>query len=151
MEWAISLGFFGLFISCFIAATILPFSSEIVVATFLALKPDAPMEILFIASAGNFLGGLTCYWIGMLGKEEWIRRLGVKQQSITKYEHFIHKYGAFMALLCWMPFIGDILAVALGFFRVRFFWTALYMFAGKFARYYVCIFLTDYFIKILAQ
>ncbi|MBQ0081255.1 MAG: DedA family protein [Alistipes sp.] len=147
MEWAISLGFFGLFLSCFIAATILPFSSEIVVATFLALKPDAPIEILLIASAGNFLGGLTCYLIGMLGKKEWISRLGVEQQSILRCESYIKKYGALTALLCWVPFLGDLLAVALGFFRVRFTPMAICMFLGKFGRYYVCIYLTDYFLK----
>lgn len=91
--------------------------------------------VIVVATVGNFLGGLTSYGIGRLGKWEWIERLGANPEKIARHKVKIDKYGAWVALLSWVPFIGDILAVALGFFRVRFVPSALFMFVGKFGRF----------------
>ena len=62
-EW----GYIGMFISAFLAGTILPFSSEAVLLACIGLGLD-PVWSTISTTAGNALGGLTCYWIGHLGK-----------------------------------------------------------------------------------
>ena len=91
--------------------------------------------VVAVATAGNFLGGLTSYGIGRLGKWEWIERLGVKPETLAKQKSKVDKYGSLVALLSWVPFVGDVLAVALGFYRVAFIPSAVYMFIGKAGRF----------------
>ena len=67
-------GYFGMFLSAFLAGTILPFSSEAVLLACVGLGLD-PVWSTIATTAGNVLGGLTCYWIGHLGKMEWIRKI----------------------------------------------------------------------------
>ena len=68
-------GYWGLFFSAFIAGSILPFSSEAVMIVLVHMGLD-PVLCVAAASLGNTLGGMSCYWIGTLGKSEWITRLG---------------------------------------------------------------------------
>ena len=63
-------GYWGLFFSAFIAGSILPFSSEAVMIVLVHMGLD-PVLCVAAASLGNTLGGMSCYWIGTLGKSEW--------------------------------------------------------------------------------
>lgn len=134
MDWLLELGYLGLFIGAFLASTIVPFSADVLLIGML-VAGGSPWIVIAVATVGNFLGGLTSYGIGRLGKWEWIERFGAKPESINKYKAKIDKYGAWMALLSWVPFIGDVLAIALGFFRVRFVPSAIFMLIGKFGRF----------------
>ena len=67
MEFLIEYGYIGVFIASFLAATILPFSSEVVL-TGVLLAGAAYAPCMLSATLGNFLGGMSCYWLGMLGK-----------------------------------------------------------------------------------
>ncbi len=134
MSWLTDLGYFGLFIGAFLAATVVPFSSDFLLIGMLALG-GSPWIVIAVATAGNFLGGLTSYGIGRLGKWEWIEKLGVKPETLEKQKSKIDKYGAWIALLSWVPFIGDVFAVALGFYRTKFLPSAIFMFIGKFGRF----------------
>ena len=136
----INLGYLGLFIACFLAATILPFASEAVLALFLAASFD-PVICLIVATTGNSLGGLTNYGLGMLGKPNALRKIYKSPQRYTRMVSAVDKYGYWLGLLSWTPFIGDPLTIALGFFRVRFLPFLLLMIIGKFLRYFVLIFL----------
>ena len=69
----VAYGYLGLFIASFLAATVVPFSSELVF-TALVLGGLDPWICVLVATAGNWLGGLTCYWLGSLGKLEWIEK-----------------------------------------------------------------------------
>ena len=73
MEWLEGLGLFGLFIGTFIAATIFPFSSDALYIGILAAT-DNPLGCLLAGTAGNWLGSVLTYWIGWLGKWEWIEK-----------------------------------------------------------------------------
>lgn len=73
MEFLIAYGYIGVFIASFLAATILPFSSEVVL-TGVLLAGSAYWPCMIAATLGNFLGGMSCYWLGMLGKVEWIEK-----------------------------------------------------------------------------
>ena len=68
-----SYGLWGMFIAAFLAGSILPFSSEAVMIALLAVG-ISPWLLLLSASAGNSLGGITCYYIGRLTTPERDRK-----------------------------------------------------------------------------
>ncbi len=133
-----SLGLFGLFLASFLAATILPFSSELILAFFMTKGID-PWLCFMLALAGNFLGGSTNFWIGKLGNPNWLKKVGVSEETIFKRKHWIEKRGAFIAFFSWVPIIGDPLIVALGFFKSSPIKTHLWMFIGKAIRYLIIV------------
>jgi membrane protein YqaA with SNARE-associated domain len=135
---AFELGYLGLFITCFLAATILPIASEVFLITMLAAKYD-PLSSLLIASTGNTLGSYLNFGIGYIGNPEWLKKLRVKQKTIESWKASIQKYGVWLALLSWLPIVGDIIGIALGFFRANIFWSFLFMAIGKFIRYLVVV------------
>ena len=138
-----SLGLIGLFLATFLAATILPFSSEAILLFFLSKNVD-PILCLTIATLGNSLGGLTNYVLGRLGNPLWLTYIGVKQDKILKREKWAIKYGSFLAFFSWTPFIGDPLLVVLGYFRSKPLPTLLWMTTGKLLRYLV-LFIVYYY------
>ncbi|MDX2359419.1 MAG: YqaA family protein [Crocinitomicaceae bacterium] len=135
----LALGFIGLFLVCFLAATILPLTSEGVLVLFLISGFD-PFTCLVVASAGNILGGLTNYWLGMIGHPDMIKKRFKKPESYKRLRNAIDKYGYWLGLLSWTPILGDPLTIAVGFFRVRFWPFLLLMSLGKIARYWIIIF-----------
>ena len=135
---AFELGYLGLFITCFLAATILPIASEVFLITMLAAKYD-PLSSLLIASTGNTLGSYLNFGIGYIGNPDWLKKLRVKQKTIESWEASIQKYGVWLALLSWLPIVGDIIGIALGFFRANIFWSFIFMAIGKFIRYLVVV------------
>lgn len=81
-----SLGLLGLFIAAFLAATVLPFSSEVVFSAVVLAGLNL-WTCSFVATLGNWLGGMTCYWVGMLGKIEWIEKyLKIKKRKCKRYK-----------------------------------------------------------------
>ncbi len=131
-----------MFVSAFLAATLLPLSSDIVLAALVVAGMD-PTGLFAAALAGNWLGGMTSYYLGRLGKWSWIERyLRVKPATVERLRKWIDKYGAVFALITWLPGIGDPLAVALGFARTPVVGTALWMLLGKGLRYAIIIWLT---------
>ena len=120
MEWLLNLGYFGLFLGSFVAATVVPFSSDVQLVAMLAAGGNVWFCVA-VATLGNWLGGLTSYWLGWLGKWEWIEKyMRVRHETLIKHKSKVDRYGAWLALLTWLPFIGDIFAIALGFYRVDF-------------------------------
>lgn len=131
----LSLTYGGLFVSSFLAATLLPFSSEAVLVALL-LAGYNPMHCVIAATLGNGLGGMSSYGIGYLGNMAWIERyLRVEAEQIQRIRRQIARFGSLLAFFSWLPLVGDLIAVALGFFKVRPVGVAIYMFAGKALRY----------------
>lgn len=133
-----SLGLAGLFLASFLAATILPFSSEIVLIFFLSQKIN-PLLCYILALTGNVLGGSTNFFIGKIGNPKWLQKVGVSENMIIKRQVWVEKYGAFLAFFSWIPVIGDPLLVFLGFFRSNFYKTHFWMILGKAIRYFVIV------------
>ena len=130
-----SLGLWGLFIGTFLAATIVPFSSDALYIAVLAITKN-PTGCLLVGTLGNWLGSLTTYWLGRLGKWEWVEKyLKVKKETLEKQKRYVDKYGVWLGLLCWVPVVGDMFAIALGFYRADSFWCAVTMLIGKFLRF----------------
>ena len=128
------IGYWGLFISSFLAATIIPVASEALLILMLSMGYD-PIISLISATIGNTLGGWLNYMIGRMGNLYWLKVFGATLERINKWKNKVNKYGSWMALFSWLPFIGDVLGIALGFFRARILPTFLFIFIGKFLRY----------------
>lgn len=122
--------YFGLFGNSFLSATLLPFSSEPLLITLLAWQ-YSPFWCIVIASLGNSLGGLTNLLLGRGSRTFFEKRATKKPYA----EQFIHKYGAWVAWLSWVPFIGDPLLVAAGYYKTPLLTTIVFMTAGKIVRY----------------
>ena len=132
-----SLGLVGLFIGAFLAATILPFSSDALYVAVLAATGE-PVACLVVGTAGNWLGSVFSYYIGRIGKWEWIEKwFRVKPETLQRQKVKIDRYGVWLALICWVPIIGDVIAIALGFYKVQPLMCFVLMLVGKFARFLV--------------
>jgi len=135
MSSLIGLGYLGLFIAAFLAATILPFSSEIVFTGVVYAGFDL-WTCTIVATIGNFLGGMTCYYMGKLGKVEWMEKyLKIKKEKIDNMQKFLEGKGAWTAFFVFLPGVGDIIAVAMGYMRANIWIVAISMFLGKLIRY----------------
>lgn len=132
-----SLGLLGLLIGSFLAATIFPFSSDALYVAILAAT-QRPVACLLVGTLGNWLGSVLTFWIGWIARWEWLEKwFKVKRETLEKQKHLIDKWGIWLALLCWVPFIGDVFAIALGFYRCNPWWCMVLMLIGKFARFLI--------------
>ena len=139
IQFLIDWGYGGMFLSAFLAGTVLPFSSEVVLLACVALGLD-PVWSTLATTSGNVLGGLTCYWIGRLGKMEWIEKyFRVDKKKHDKAAGFIHGKGSWMALFSFLPVIGDALLIALGLMKANVWIVTLAMGIGKLARYAIIV------------
>lgn len=135
IEFLIEYGYIGVFLAAFLAATILPFGSEPVIIGVLAAGAS-PVPVLIAATIGNFLGGMSCYWLGWLGKRQWIvQYLKMPREKVDKWTAWLQGKGSWMAFFVFLPGVGDFFAVALGLLKANVWGVALWMFAGKFLRY----------------
>ena len=130
-----NLGYLGLFISAFLAATVLPFSSEAILGILVHQKYNIPL-LVAVATVGNSLGGITTFLLGYLGKMEWLEKyFRVKKEKILSFKKYSDKYGAYLGILSWMPIIGDVVGVGLGFFKAKPIPVIFWMTLGRFLRY----------------
>lgn len=132
-EW----GYAGLFIAAFLAGSVLPFSSEVVLGLLIAAGYDT-IGCTAAATAGNWLGGMTCYYIGRLGKTVWIEKyLKLSHEKLEKAQRFLQGKGSVMGFFSFVPGIGDAIVVALGLMRANLLGVSLSMLLGKGIRYYL--------------
>ena len=135
VQWLTDWGYFGLFISALLAGSILPFSSEAVMVALVKVGLSPALCILS-ATLGNTIGGMTCYYMGHIGRIDWIEKyFKIKKEKIDKMQHFLQGKGALMAFFAFLPFVGEAIAFALGWMRSNLALTAASMFAGKLMRY----------------
>lgn len=140
-------GYVGLFLAAFLAATILPFASEFVFTAVVWQMGSDPWICVAVATVGNTLGGMTCYWLGLMGKLEWIEKyLHIKKEKIDHWVQRLHNHGDWIAFFSFLPGVGDFIAVASGFLRCNV-WTVLVAMAlGKLGRYIVWMYFQGLFI-----
>ena len=137
MEGLFDYTLWGLFLASFLSATVIPFSSEAMLS-FLIVKGTDPYAAVLVASAGNWVGGMSSYAIGYMGKWVWIEKyLRIKRVTIEKWNELLYNRGAILAFLSWLPLVGEVFAVGLGLLRSNIIITASAMFAGKLLRYII--------------
>lgn len=128
-------GLYGLFAGSFLSSLFIPLGADILFVGLLAAGIN-PWECLFVATLGGWFGGLVIYYIGYYGNPEKIRRtFRIKPGQLEKQKNKIDKYGVLMALLVWVPVIGDLANIALGFYRIKPKTTLLLMFIGRMVRF----------------
>ena len=137
MEWLINLGYSGLFIGAYLAGTILPFSSDIFLISVMALGTN-PWICLLVTTVGNWLGLMTTYLLGWLGKWVWLERwFKVKRERLYEQKKIIDRYGLWIAVFTWIPVVGIAGLVALGFYKVKPKLTIIVLLLGCFGRFLI--------------
>lgn len=128
------MAYLNLFLSAFLAATLLPAQSE---AMLLYLLGDYPAWALIgVASVGNILGSCVNFWLGRnVQRFMYHRFFPFKPEQITKAQVRYHRYGVYSLLLSWMPIIGDPLTLIAGVMRERFWRFLLLVSIAKTTRY----------------
>ena len=135
----IDYGPWGMFASAFLSGSILPFSSEAVMVALLAAGVN-PWILFAAASAGNTLGGVTCYYVGRMVPADRVQHIfHIKESHMQRAHTLVARWGAWMGLLCWVPIIGDALLVTLGIMRSNPLTTNLTMLVGRTLRYAVVL------------
>lgn len=125
-------GLASLFVSSFLAATLLPGGSEAVLFGVLKLHPQLYWPALGLATLGNTLGGMTSYVLGRFLPQ---RVEDPGHPRLQRALAWTRAHGTPALLLAWAPVIGDALCVAAGWLRLNAWWSALWMGLGKFLRY----------------
>ena len=111
------LGYIILSATAFLAATVVPFSSEAAVLGALALGGD-PVWVFLAASVGNCLGGLSTVALGWW----WARAAQARLAQSARGERvaaWAQRYGAWCLWASWLPLVGDAVLLAAGVFRLN--------------------------------
>jgi len=133
----INLGYLGIFLAAFIASTLLPAPSELILIVAFENNFNVYLVIL-IATLGNVLGSLTNYYIGYFSNsEKLIKKFNLNQTKIDTWTHKSETYGFWLGLLAWLPFIGDPLMAVVGFLKVKIIPLTLTITFGKLTRYII--------------
>ncbi|BCA81170.1 YqaA family protein [Desulfuromonas sp. AOP6] len=124
-----------LFAASFLAATILPFSSEVILFALLR-EGYPPFVLLATATLGNTLGSFANYglgrWLLHYRDRRWFYFSG---EQIDKGQRWFQHYGFWVLLLAWLPVVGDALTLVAGVMKVRVWLFLLLVAIGKGLRY----------------
>ncbi len=141
IDFLIQWGYLGMFLSAVLAGSVVPFSSEAVLAALVLPSTGLnPVICLIAASVGNLLGSLTCYGMGRLGRMDWLEKyFHMKREKVEHMQAYLNGRSAFMAFFAFLPIIGSVIAVALGFLRSNIWVVSASMLLGKVLRYVLVI------------
>lgn len=128
----------GLFLSAFLAATILPVSSEVVLGALLVGGCEELWLLVAVASLGNTAGAVVNWLLGrFLAHYHGRSWFPINEQQYARASAWFGRFGIWSLLFAWVPIVGDPLTVVAGLLKVRF-WPFLALVAiGKTARYIV--------------
>ena len=131
----LSFGYFGLFLSALVAATLLPMGSEAVLYT-LASQGFNPLWLLLVATSGNVLGSCVNYAIGFWLHDRYQAKASPRNKKRLKQaEGLFQRYGVWSLLFAWLPVIGDPLTLIAGVLKTRFLHFLILVTIGKCFRY----------------
>ena len=127
--------YFGLFVSGFLSATLLPGSSEALIA-YLASQGSDPLALLVAATLGNTLGALVNYLLGRFCLAFRHRRwFPISTAALARGEAWFARYGVWSLLLSWLPLVGDPLTFVAGILKTRLPLFLVLVALGKAGRY----------------
>ncbi|TFZ06481.1 DedA family protein [Ramlibacter henchirensis] len=128
-------GLSTLFVVAFVSATLVPIGSEPALFGLLKLNPELFWPAVFVATAGNTLGGIVDWWMGY-GAHQVVDKWGHSRSHIKAIE-WLEKLGPRACLLSFLPVVGDPLCAVAGWLRLAFWPCVAWMVVGKFLRYVV--------------
>ena len=129
--------YLSLFSISFLAATILPFSSELTLAGLIATSNYDNLLLLIVASFGNVLGSVVNWVLGFYSRNLTTKKwFPFKDKQIENSSKWFSKFGKWSLLFAWVPVIGDPLTLAAGLLRVKFIEFLILVMIGKISRYY---------------
>lgn len=138
--------YLSLFLSAFLSATLLPGSSEILLAGLLTQGYGA-LPLWFWATVGNTLGSLVNWLLGRyllhFQNRKWFP---FKKPSMQRSQAWFRKYGVWSLLLAWMPVVGDAVTFIAGVMKVRLDLFLLLTAIGKALRYAIILGMTGWLI-----
>ena len=130
------IGYLSLFTISFLAATILPLSSELMLASMLSIESYNRTLLIIFSSLGNILGSVFNWVLGFyfikLQNKKWFP---FKKKQISKSSLWFEKYGKWSLLFAWVPVIGDPLTFVAGTMKTKFLTFIILVSVGKIARY----------------
>lgn len=139
--------YFSLFFVSFLAATLVPAGSEILLLGLASAGHD-PWQLWLWATLGNTLGSMVNYALGRYLLHYQDRRwFPIKPKTLAASQHWFQRYGIWSLLLAWAPIFGDALTFIAGIMRVPFHWFVVLVFIGKGARYAILLGLLDWLIS----
>ena len=134
--------YLSLFFISFLAATVLPFSSELTLAGLISTSNYDNLLLLVVASFGNVLGSVFNWSLGFysrnLSAKKWFP---FKETQIERSSKWFSKFGKWSLLFAWLPIVGDPLTFVAGLLRVRFFDFIILVAIGKVSRYLIVFYL----------
>ena len=134
--------YLSLFIISFLAATILPFSSELTLAGLIASSNYDNLLLLIVASSGNVLGSIVNWALGFYSRNLITKKwFPFKETQIEKSSIWFRKFGKWSLLFAWVPIVGDPLTLVAGMLRVKFIDFIILVAIGKVSRYFVVFYL----------
>jgi membrane protein YqaA with SNARE-associated domain len=134
--------YLSLFSISFLAATILPFSSEITFAGLIATSNYDNLLLLIVASFGNILGSVVNWALGFYSRNFTTKKwFPFKANQIENSSKWFNKFGKWSLLFAWVPIIGDPLTLVAGLLRVKFLEFIILVTIGKFSRYFLIYYL----------
>ncbi|KAB0664531.1 DedA family protein [Oryzomonas japonica] len=141
-DWLNQPGYTALFALSFLASTLVPLGSEWLLVLML-VKGYEPLTTVATATAGNYLGAVTTWLIGMYGGRWLIEKvLRISQEQEERARSRYRRYGAFSLLFSWLPVIGDPLCMVGGMMRINFGLFSVLVASGKLLRYAVTAWIT---------
>ena len=134
----------ALFASAFLAATILPFSSEAVLATLAAAEGADALLLWAVASIGNTAGSAVNWGLGRFALHWQGRRwFPASPAGLARARARFLRYGVWTLLFAWVPVVGDPLTVVAGLLRVNFWGFLVLVAIGKAGRYAAVLLLAE--------
>ncbi|MDH5229219.1 MAG: DedA family protein [Gammaproteobacteria bacterium] len=128
-----------LFFSALISATLFPGGSEALLI-YLALEQQySHLQLLFIVSSGNILGGMSSWLLGWYLAKRFPQKQWLKPKQ-QKAQHLVKQWGGPVLIFSWLPIIGDPLCLLAGWLRINWFLALIFISLGKIARYSVILF-----------
>ena len=134
--------YLSLFGISFLAATILPFSSELSLAGLISTSNFNNSLLLIAASLGNILGSVVNWLIGFYSRNFTSKKwFPFNETQITRSSKWFEKFGKGSLLFAWVPILGDPLTLVAGLLRVRFLDFIILVAIGKVSRYLIVFYL----------
>ncbi|MDC0419940.1 DedA family protein [Candidatus Pelagibacter sp.] len=134
--------YLSLFFISFLAATVLPFSSELTLAGLISTSNYDNLLLLVVASFGNVLGSVFNWSLGFysrnLSTKKWFP---FKETQIERSSKWFSKFGKWSLLFAWLPIVGDPLTFVAGLLRVKFLDFIILVAIGKVSRYLIVFYL----------